>query len=77
MRYARVDGVVRVLKRAAPAGYTVSFSRHKRSWGWRRSLKANPEHDGVPDERWGFRTRNQALGDLLAELDRRTQKAAG
>lgn len=63
-----------MMKTPAPRGFTISFSRHKRGWGWKQTYAPDsPEHCC---ERFGFRTRRDALADLNAELRRREQREA-
>ncbi len=54
-------------KTPAPPGFTISFSRHARSWGWKQTY---PE-PGQLKEKWGFRSRRFALADLCAEVEQR------
>lgn len=56
-------------KAPAPPGFSISFSRHGKRWGWKQIYKAEfPELD---TERWGFRRRRDALDDLHAEVAKR------
>ena len=54
-------------KTPAPSGFTISFSRHDRSWGWKQTYPVS----GQLKEKWGFRSRRMALADLHAEVERR------
>ena len=55
-------------KTPAPAGFTISFSRHWRSWGWKQTYQ---EAGQIKKEQWGFQSRRFALADLHAEVERR------
>ena len=52
-----------MLKSSGPAGYSISFSRHGKRWGWKRRY---PQDDGLPNERWGFAKRAEAMADARA-----------
>lgn len=61
-----------VLKTPVPEGFTISFRRDSR-WTWRQLYKPDsPDHE---TERGGFKSRNAARNDLLAELQARRAKA--
>ncbi len=61
-------------KTPAPPGFTISFSRHARSWGWKQTYATTDAHD---KERWGFRSRRLALADLCTEVEQRKGAKSG
>lgn len=62
-------------KNNPPHGFSLSFSRHKRSWGWKDQYPdANAAYDR---ERFGFLSRREANADAHAEAGLRARAKAG
>lgn len=55
-----------------PPGFSINYDRYKGAWRWRQTVgvDASKKASHVV-ERAGFRSRNAALQDLCAEIERR------
>ena len=60
-----------------PPGFSINYDRYQGSWRWRQKIGADAaKKAGHVVQRAGFRNRNGALQDLLAELECRSTRAA-